>query len=293
MLDKFLDYLRHEKRFSDHTVKAYRTDLRELEGFLKSRFDEPGIETAGPDQLRSWLVEHIEAGNSPRTVNRKLSSLRSYFKWRKKFYGLKKDPTVKLSAPKPGTRLPKFVDIDVLKEAWDIAKSSAIDADAGTICIIDTLYQTGMRSSELIGLELGDVDFASKMIKVLGKRNKERMIPMGSSLEQSMKNYLERRRIINPPAEEKAFFLTDGGSALYPRYLYDLVNGYLAKIGAGSTNGPHVLRHSFATHMLNRGADINSIKELLGHASLAATQVYTHTDINRLIEVHKKNHPRG
>lgn len=293
MLDKFLDYLRHEKRFSDHTVKAYRTDLRELEEFLGARFDEPAIESSDADQLRSWLVEHIEAGNSPRTVNRKLSSLRSYFKWRKKFYGLKKDPTLRLSAPKLGTKLPKFVDIDVLQSAWDVAKSNEGGLDAATICIIDTLYQTGMRSSELIGLKLGDVDFTSKMIKVLGKRNKERLIPIGASLERSMKNYLELRRAIDPRAEEKSFFVTNGGRALYPRYLYDLVNGYLDQIGAGSANGPHVLRHSFATHMLNRGADINSIKELLGHASLAATQVYTHTDIDRLIEVHKENHPRG
>lgn len=293
MLDKFLDFLRHEKRFSDHTVKAYRTDLRELEEFLDTRFDEPSIESSNADQLRSWLVEHIEAGNSPRTVNRKLSSLRSYFRWRKKFYGLKKDPTLRLSAPKLGSKLPKFVDIDVLEAAWDVAKMNAGDDDAATICIIDTLYQTGMRSAELIGLKLGDVDFASKMIKVLGKRNKQRLIPLGASLERSMKNYLERRAVIDPAVEEKAFFVTDRGSALYPRYLYDLVNGYLDRIGAGSANGPHVLRHSFATHMLNRGADINSIKELLGHASLAATQVYTHTDIERLIEVHKKNHPRG
>lgn len=292
MPERFLEYLVHEKRSSPHTVKSYRGDLCDLRDFLQAQYADDSIRDAPTDRLRSWLVHCMESGNAPATIQRKLSSLKSYFKWLKKYHGLKKDPTLKLVAPKTGISLPKFVDADTLDGAIPSRAGEASDKP-GAAHIVDTLYRTGMRSAELIGLKIHDVDFGGKTIRVLGKRNKERIIPMSASLEHTLREYLQIRSELNPPTTVTAFFLTDKGRPLQPKYLYTLVNGFLATIGAGSAHGPHALRHSFATHLLNNGADINSIKELLGHTSLAATQVYTHVDITRLIEVHRKNHPRG
>lgn len=293
MLDKFFDYLQYEKRYSDHTVRAYRTDLEELRDFLAVQFEIDALQEAGSDHLRTWLVHKMEKGSSPRTIRRKVSSVKAYFKWRKKYDGLKKDPTLRLTLPKVKEKLPKFIEIDVLDQAYDGAELGEREIGARTLCIIDVLYHTGMRSAELIGLQLGDVDFEGGEIKVLGKRSKERLIPMTRELRRSMETYLELRRDIAPAPTERSFFVTDRGRPLSPRFLYDTVNGYLEVMGAGSSHGPHVLRHSFATHMLNRGADINTIKEILGHASLAATQVYTHNGIEELVRVHKNKHPRG
>lgn len=292
MVEKFLSYLQLEKNYSRHTLEAYRNDLENISLYLADEF-ESQLETATHQFLRSWMVNALESGSTPATIKRRVSALKSFYKWRKKTYGVKTDPTVKLVLPKMPKRLPVIVEeialnsidqADFFEESHDGIRDKAI---------IDLFYNTGIRSAELVGLKINNIDFEQGAIKVLGKRNKERIVPVGKPMIAALKSYLHVRYDLQEIHDRQYFFLTQKGKKLYPKLVYRIVNDYLSKVSSISKKSPHVLRHTFATHMLNKGADINAIKELLGHSSLAATQVYTHSSVEQLIKVYRSSHPKS
>ncbi|HKL03684.1 MAG TPA: tyrosine-type recombinase/integrase [Cryomorphaceae bacterium] len=293
MLEDFLQHLQFEKRYSPHTISSYRIDLDQYRIFLMENYDGIAITESTHPVIRSWMVSMIENGLTPRTVNRKISSLKSFFKWAKKYRSHNSDPTNQLKLPKVSKRLPVYVEEDQMTE---LGTANFFDDDFEGLrnrLIIELFYQTGIRCSELIHLKLGNIDTQRQTIKVLGKRNKERIIPVGDDVLGLMKQYLEVRPSPVDPESNTLIFLTHKGLKLYPKLVYRVVNTYLGKVSALRKKSPHVLRHTFATHMLNRGADLNAIKELLGHSSLAATQVYTHNSIEKLKEIHRNAHPKG
>ena|SRR5690554_1450750 len=291
MIEKFLQYLELEKRYSAHTLKSYRSDLDQLQTYLVDTYDENHIEYLSHEMLRSWMVSLMETKISSRTISRKMSAVKSFFKWGRKFEYITNDPTLKIMLPKIPKRLPVYVD----EEEMETINTDGMFPDTfegiRDRVIVELFYQTGIRSNELLTLKTKDVDFLRGTIKVLGKRNKERIIPVGRDVISLMETYHKMRT-----ADFKSslfFFITLKGESLYPKLVYKIVNTYLGRISSLRKKSPHVLRHTFATHMLNRGADLNAIKELLGHSSLAATQVYTHNSIERLQEIHRKAHPNG
>ena len=292
MIEKFLSYLQLEKNYSAHTVDAYRSDLEKISTYLKDNFG-CDTENATHQFLRSWMVDALEAGVSSSTVKRRVSALKSFYKWRKKIYGVVVDPTAKLVLPKIPKRLPVFVEEGAL--IADEFKPIFADSHDGIRdqTIVELFYNTGIRSAELTGLKLNSVDFEQGAIKVLGKRNKERIVPVGKPMLSALKSYLDFRFDLEKIQEPEYFFLTQKGKKLYPKLVYRIVNDYLSQVSSISKKSPHVLRHTFATHMLNKGADINAIKELLGHSSLAATQVYTHSSVEQLLKVYRSSHPKS
>ena len=291
MVEKFLEYLAYEKRYSAHTLKSYTSDLEQLRLYLMQAYDIDLIEKVSHDMLRSWIVSLMENKISPRSVGRKISAVKSFFRWGRKYAGLDHDPTLKITLPKVSKRLPVYVEeeeMESLNTEGHFPNSFEVMRDR---VIVELFYQTGIRSNELLMLKTNDVDFQRGTIKVLGKRNKERIIPVGTDVISLMEQYYKIRMQefeISP-----FFFITSKGESLYPKLVYKIVNTYLGRVSSLRKKSPHVLRHTFATHMLNRGADLNAIKELLGHASLAATQVYTHNSIEKLKEIHRKAHPNG
>lgn len=293
MLEDFLQHLQYEKRYSAHTIISYRLDLGQFRDFLTETHDGIDVVESTHPVIRSWMVSMIEAGLTPRTVNRKISSLKSFFKWAKRYRNLEADPTSQLKLPKISKRLPVYVEEEQMDELGT-ANFFADDFEGlRNRLIIELFYQTGIRCSELIQLKLSNIDTQRGTIKVLGKRNKERIIPVGDDVLNLLKQYLSERPVPANAESNALIFLTHKGLKLYPKLVYRVVNTYLGKVSALRKKSPHVLRHTFATHMLNRGADLNAIKELLGHSSLAATQVYTHNSIEKLKEIHRKAHPKG
>jgi integrase/recombinase XerC len=292
MVEKFLAYLQLEKNYSPHTLEAYRNDLEIISAFLESGF-ESDLQNASHQFLRSWMVEALDSGISAATIKRRVSALKSFYKWRKKTYGVSADPTVKLVLPKMAKRLPVFVEESALNKDDHSAYFDDSHDGIRDRVIIDLFYNTGIRSAELVGLKIDRIDFEQGAIKVLGKRNKERIVPVGKPMIAALKSYLQIRYDLPQIHDSDYFFLTQKGKKLYPKLVYRIVNDYLSKVSSISKKSPHVLRHTFATHMLNKGADINAIKELLGHSSLAATQVYTHSSVEQLIKVYRSSHPKG
>ena len=292
-IQAFLANLQFEKRYSEHTMLGYRTDLRDFFDFLGTSFGAMPLADIRHIHLRSWLAELKEGGLSSRSINRKISSLKSFFRFHLKQGTISEMPTGQLISPKTGKRLPVFVKENETGALVDALNASAEDwkgLNARLIFLI--LYNTGIRVSELTGLKESQVDFARAQIKVLGKGNKERIIPASPELLKAIAHYqAERRRLFTALPEQ--LLVTEKGRKLYSKYVYLLVNHYLGFAGTLDKKSPHVLRHSFATHLMNHGADLNAVKELLGHASLAATQVYTHNSIEKLKEVHRKAHPKA
>ncbi len=293
MHEKFLEYLAHEKRYSLNTIKSYQTDLIQLRDYLVENYDESEVISVSFDQLRSWMVFLVELGLSHRSINRKISSVKSLFKWAKRYEGVEVDPTRKLTLPKVAKRLPVYVEEDQMDEVLDVTKFSNDFEGLRDRLVVEMFYQTGIRCSELISLETNKVDIHQKVIKVLGKRNKERIVPVGDEIFDLIREYQMRKEELEHIADTKHLFLTKKGVKMYPKLVYRIVNNYLREVSTLRKKSPHVLRHTFATHMLNRGADLNAIKELLGHTSLAATQVYTHNSIDQLKDVHRNAHPTG
>ena len=287
-VDDFLNYIAKEKRYSQHTIKGYKTDLIEFSDYTHRYFD-LSIECANHRVVRSWFAQMIEDGFKPRTIHRKSSSLKSFYKFLMVRGLLEKSPMDLVPLPKMDKKLPKFVEeksLDVLLNELEFPDNFEGKRDK---LILDLFYQTGIRQSELIGLTLKDVDFTQQQIKVLGKRNKERIIPVSTHLLETISEYVSYRK-----ARSVAnLLLTSGGKKLYPKLVYNIVNKYLSKVTTLSQRSPHVLRHSFATHMLNNGAELNSIKELLGHVNLSATQVYTHNSMEKIKTIYKQAHPRA
>jgi len=293
LIDKFIDYLSLEKSYSPNTIKAYYKDLKDFEKFSKSNFDNMNIEESNYPIIRSWIVEMVNSGNSNRTVNRKISSLKSFFKFLIKIDSIKTSP---LDQHIP-LKQKKKIEVPFSKEEI----SSLLDSDyfpdsyKGLLqkTIITFFYFTGVRRIELIELKESNLDLKSGVVKVLGKRNKERIIPLLPKIKDLLEKYISERNSVIPKIEYDLVFLSNKGFKLSEKYVYRTVSEYFKLVSSKTKKAPHVLRHSFATHLINEGADINSVKELLGHASLSATQIYSHTSMEKIKEVFQKNHPRA
>jgi integrase/recombinase XerC len=293
LIQPFLDYLKYQKRYSAHTIRAYHDDLLQFFEFLQMQFAEVVLAEIGHNHVRSWLVSLKENDISSKTINRKISSLKSFFKYLVKTNVLEQTPMARVITPKISKRLPDFIREN---EAGRLVRSLENTEDwksLNTKMLIMLFYTTGMRLSELVNLKENQVDFGKKQVKVLGKGNKERVIPIGQEVVSMIKDYLTHKKKEFGSAD-LALLVTEKGKKMYPKYPYLLVKSFLgSEIKTLNKKSPHVLRHSFATHLSNNGADLNAIKELLGHSSLAATQVYTHNTIEKLKNVHKKAHPKA
>jgi integrase/recombinase XerC len=294
-IQQFLDYLRFEKRCSAHTIISYQNDLEQFFAFLTSQFDSPPVAEITAPFVRSWLAELKGDKLSAKSINRKISALKSFFKFMIKQGVIKQTPMTVIVGPKIGKRLPAFVadkDIAVLFDDTGEKKIFYDNWKGKTERLILLLfYSTGMRLSELVNLQEGQLDTANNHIKVLGKGNKERIIPLDKTLVAELNEYIAAKPVCVPGVEN--IFVNEKGNPLYARYIYSLVHNKLALVSTIDKKSPHVLRHSFATHLTNNGADLNAVKELLGHSSLAATQIYTHNTIEKLKDIHKKAHPKA
>ncbi len=292
MYDKFYKYLQFERRYSLHTLKSYQTDLKQLTGFLKKSYEIDEPEKVDHLILRSWLVELVQSGITPKTINRKLATLKSFYKFLKREGVITVLPTSKLIAPKVGKKLPEFIPELQIEELLSNFKFDNTIEGIRDNLIIEFLYGTGIRLSELINLEKSDVDLSSNLVKVLGKGNKERLIPLNTELVNLLSLFSEKKE---GSTYNKTDFLivTTTGNKLYPMFVYRIVRKYLDQVTSIEKRSPHVLRHTFATHLLNKGADLNAIKELLGHSSLAATQVYTHNSLEKIKGIYKQAHPKA
>jgi integrase/recombinase XerC len=293
-IQSFLDYLRFEKRYSQHTLRAYQDDLIQFFDYLQQQYGSPALDQIASAFVRSWLASlKNEEDLVAKSINRKISSLKSFFKFQLRQGVLQKTPMYNIVAPKMGKRVPSFLKQQETDEFFRYFQFSP-DWQGRTDQLILTLfYQTGMRLSELIGLQERHIDGGKSSIKVLGKGNKERVLPVGEALMQLLKEYTAAKRRELEQFDSRVLLVNAKGKKLYEKYVYNRVKLHLAKITTIDKKSPHVLRHTFATHLLNNGADLNSVKELLGHASLAATQVYTHNTIEKLKQVYQKAHPRS
>ncbi len=292
---KFIDYLRFEKRYSPHTILAYEKDLAQFAQFISYTYDTLLIEKVKRIHIRTWMANLSEEKIAPRSINRKLSTLNSFFKFLHRIGVLEASPMLNIAKPKTEKRLATFIRQDKMHHVIDMSsnsKKAETIAELNQQLIIEIFYQTGIRRSELMTLTIANTDLNRKEIKVLGKGNKERIIPINSQLVDLIKDYLTQRNHIALAGNNKLLVLPNG-KELYPKYIYNIVNKVLKSTTTLNKNSPHILRHTFATHLLNENADINAIKELLGHASLAATQIYTHNSIEKLKNVYKKAHPKG
>lgn len=290
-ISEFCDYLSHQKRYSTHTVNAYRQDLEQFSQFILSDFHTTSYKEVNSSMIRSWMVQMIEKDISTRTINRKISTLKSYTKYLLKKNIIEVSPLLKVVTPKTSKRLPVFVSES---ETTNLFKEIDFPSDyEGTRdnLILELLYATGIRLIELVNLEINTIDSYNSTLKVLGKRNKERIIPFGTHLKSKIDNYIIEREKLK--SSDTHLFLTKIGKKIYPKLVYRVANHYLSLVTTVSKKSPHVLRHTFATHMLNNGADLNSIKEILGHSNLSATQIYTHNTIEKLKNIHKQAHPKA
>lgn len=286
--NQFILYIKHEKRMSSHTVKAYEADLEQVFKYISEVYEIEDLESINHLIIRSWVVSLMDDGMSPRTVNRKITSLKSFYRYLLRHQKIETNPMDKIISPKVAKPLPVFIEKDKMDNLLDRLEFSTDFEGVRDKLILSLFYATGIRLSELVNLKVLDVDLSLSQLKVLGKRNKERIIPYSIEMKTQLEDYISKRVDIDSPF----LFVTNRGNKVYDKFVYRLVNNYLAKVTTMSKKSPHVLRHTFATHMLNNGADLNSIKELLGHASLSATQVYTHNSVERLKNIHKQAHPR-
>ncbi len=292
LTDSFLDYLRYERNYSDDTVKAYGEDIRQFQEFGG---EDVGLQSPSEvvvDVVREWMIHLMNLGYATTSVNRKLSSLRSYYKYLLRKGEVKVDPLRKITGPKNKKKLPVFVKESEMNRLLDDEDFGEGFEGCRDHLVIAMFYATGMRLSELIGLDDGDVDFAASVIKVTGKRNKQRLIPFGEELRVEMEAYVKQRDE-SVPVRSGAFFVRKTGERLYPNIVRKIVTRNLSKVVTVKKRSPHVLRHTFATSMLNHDAELGAIKELLGHESLATTEIYTHTTFEELKKVYNQAHPRA
>ena len=292
-LNSFIDYLVKERNYSNNTIIAYKNDLNVFNNYCLKEFNHENLKTTDYSFIRSWIVSLVESGLSNRSINRKISVLRSYFNFLLKIGEIDKNPLInhkplkeekKVQVPFSEKEINLLLNGNFFKNDYE-----------GTLIktLIELFYSTGLRLSEVTNLKTSSVDLINRKIKVLGKRNKERIIPIIDPLKNQLFKFQELKREIIEESENEFFFVDKKNLKLKNIYVYKLVNNYLNKVSTKSKRSPHMLRHSFATHLLNNGADINSVKELLGHASLAATQIYTHTSMEKIKSIYKKSHPRN
>lgn len=287
----FLNYLRFEKRYSQHTITSYENDLRQFNDFIETQFGGVEIKNINAGLIRSWLAALKEDKMTAKSINRKISTLKSFFRYLMKQAVIKQTPMTTVVSPKIGKRLPEFVEQKNTETLFEYVEFGDDWKGKTDRLILLLFYSTGIRLSELVYMKESQVDFAYQHLKVLGKGNKERIIPVSQNLLQQIKNYIESKptRLKNI----EVLFTKEDGKGLYPKYVYNVVKKYLSAVTTIEKKSPHVLRHTFATHLMNNGAELNAVKELLGHSSLAATQVYTHNTIDKLKEIHKKAHPKA
>ncbi|HLK98566.1 MAG TPA: tyrosine-type recombinase/integrase [Hymenobacter sp.] len=295
-MDLFFNYLRTERRYSPHTLLSYQTDLRQFADYLKATYelDEPA--QADHTLIRSWVVTLMQQGLDPRTVNRKIACLRSYFKFLLTTGVVGRNPMLRIKAPKMAKKLPDFVPEDSLNGLLNSFEFPDTFVGRRDQLILELLYGTGIRLAELIGIRPDDVSLSGRTVRVTGKGNKQRVVPLNPTLLTVLENYIavRKREFGSEGNTSTTLLVTDKGEPLYEKLVYRTVKQYLSQITtASSQQHPHVLRHSFATHLLSKGADLNAIKELLGHANLAATQVYTHLSIDKLKSVFEQAHPKA
>ena len=288
----FLQYLQFEKRFSHHTLTAYQSDLDQFSLFLKQVYSIDAINKIGHIHIRSWIVQLMQKGISGRTINRKLSSLKSYFKFLQKRGEIVVNPTTKIIAPKTKKRLISFLSKSSVEFLLDEYKFEDNYSGVRDKAILEVLYATGLRRAELINLKEAHIDFSNSNLKVFGKGKKERLVPISINLISILKRYIAKRNETFHSVEE-FLFLTEKGKKLYPKLVYNIVKKHLGNVTSDDLKGPHTLRHSFATHLSDNGAELNVIKELLGHSSLAATQIYTHNSVEKIKQAYDLAHPKA
>lgn len=293
LIQEFLNYLKFQKRYSQHTVISYKNDLTAFFDFILTRFGETPLPEIKPAFVRSWLAELKEGGMESKTINRKISTLKSFFKYLLRQQMIIISPMAGIISPKINKRLPQFVDNDAINVLFQYVEFPD-DWDGKTQrLLLALLYNTGIRQAELIGLKEIQVDKINNSIKVLGKGSKERIIPVSLQLLKQLKEYMSDKPKNFEQYDKTYLLVTANGKKLYQGYVYKTVKKYLGLVTTIDKKSPHVLRHTFATHLMNSGADLNAVKELLGHSSLAATQVYTHNSIEKLKDIHKKAHPKA
>lgn len=292
-ISDFVSYLSAEKRYSINTVQAYQSDLEQFFIYIQSIYEITDINRVSHIHIRSWLADLKENDNENRSINRKISTLKSFYKYLLRNEKVSFSPMSKIISPKNVKRLPVFVNEQNMQDMLVHNHSDEADFKIQTDqLIVEILYQTGMRRAELLSIKCSDIDFYNNSLKVLGKGNKERILPIMKEMSDALKKYILLRDDIVKDQHSYLFSL-ENGKPIYAKYVHKVVKEYLSTSTTISKKSPHVLRHTFATHMLNQGADLNAVKELLGHANLSATQIYTHNTIEKLKEIHKKAHPKA
>lgn len=294
-IQPFLDYLKFEKRYSPHTITSYGDDLEQFFGYLKGQFNmpEPALAEISASFIRSWLASLKESRNTSKTINRKISSLKSFFKYYLRTGQIEQSPMTTIVAPKIPKRLPVYVEQKDTSTLFQYVEFPDDWKGKTDRLLLAVFYNTGMRLSELVNLKESQVNTAASNIKVLGKGNKERVIPVSAQLINDIREYINLKRTTLESPDCTYLMVNEKGRKLYAKYVYLAVKKYLSAVTTIDKKSPHVLRHTFATHLTNNGADLNAVKELLGHSSLAATQIYTHNTIEKLKDIYKKAHPKA
>ncbi len=292
-LQHFIDYLKFQKRYSQHTIISYQTDIQAFFDFLELTFGSTPLTDIKATYVRTWLASLKDQGLQAKSINRKISSLKSFFKYQLKEAAVQVSPMTSIISPKMNKRLPQFVEKANINTLFSYVEFPDNWQGKTDRVLLQLFYNTGIRQAELVALKESQVDHFKKSIKVLGKGNKERIIPVSGELLDVLKIYMAEKRQLFEKYDAEVLLISEKGKQLYPKYVYNAVNKYLSKITTISKKSPHVLRHTFATHLMNSGADLNAVKELLGHSSLAATQIYTHNSIEKLKDIHKKAHPKA
>ena len=287
--NEFIEFIQYEKRSSNHTLVAYSNDLKQFADYLHTTYEIKNISEINHTLIRSWIVSLMEQKITPRSVNRKITVLKTFYKFLLRQNKVTENPMLKILSPKTSKRLPVFMEKEKMDTLLDgEAFADDIEGQRNKL-IIELFYATGIRLSELINLTEANVDLYLAQIKILGKRNKERIVPFNAALKELLRQYIASKTNLNT----EYLFVNKNGKKLYEKQVYKIVHAYLSLITTADKKSPHVLRHTFATHMLNNGADLNAIKELLGHANLSATQIYTHNTVEKLKNIHKQAHPKG